>query len=968
VKPERWRQIDKICSDALRRPPAGRSGFIDEACAEDPSLRQEVEAVLGSVDGDDSFLNSPAIDVLANAFESSKPGAFADRTFGPYKTTMLLGAGGMGEVYLADDTRLGRKVALKLLAPRLLKDPHSRALFLREARSVSRLNHPHICVLHDIGQQDGIDYLVMEYLEGETLAARLKRGALPPDQALRYAIDIAEALDKAHRQGVTHRDLKPGNIMLTKSGAKLLDFGLAKIGRPFSVEAAEAEGNTAEPSSLSGRGSIRGTLQYMSPEQLDGKEVDARTDIFAFGAVLYETLTGRKAFDGPSQSSVIAAIMHVDPPAVSSLQPITPRVIDRVVRICLTKDPDERWQTAHDLKLQLQAIADEGPQPGILAPTTPPLKNRKRLWKGVWAVTGVLVLGLAIGLTLQFRKPAPGQPSRFFIDASQMGNAPHDITVSPDGLTVAYVGFTPSGSVLYARPIDSLDARQLPGTEGAVHPFWSPDSRYIAFGGTGKLMKVPAAGGSPQYLCPLSNFMGGAWNSNDVIVFSDLDADRKGNVVYQITAAGGKPAAITKFDESRQETAHFWPAFLPDGRHYLYFALTNPPERSVIVAGSLESSEKTLIMPSVSKAVYSAPGYLLFGQDRTLVAQPFDAKRLQRTGEPVPVADDLLVNGPHGIGGRAAFDVSSGSENNVLVYRTQTQKLKLDLMDRSGLTETIGVPPFGFLGPDLSPDGKRLAIHKHEGSGGNIWVIELSSSRASQLTFDASQENSSPIWSPDGSHIAFGSHRNGKWGIYQKASDGSGKEDLLYEDALAKMPTSWSKNYILYWASPTLERVTGQTWALRLADHKATPLFNDHISRFAPQLSPDEKLFAYMSDEGGPYQVYVALFPAGSGKVPVSKTAGYYPRWSSSQELFFMDRSNAGNMMSSQVRSTGTKPEATAPVLLFPTTFSNNIEGHRTTFHAFAVFGDGRRFLVPQNPMVNPPITVVVNWQASLKK
>jgi eukaryotic-like serine/threonine-protein kinase len=958
----------------LDRAPEERASFLDEACANDPSLRQEVDALLGSVEQANAFLESPGIDALAGELES-KPGGFANRTFGPYRTTTLLGAGGMGEVYLAEDTRLQRKVALKLLAPRLLRDPQSRARFVREARSVSRLNHPHICVLYDIGQQDGIDYLVMEYLEGETLAARLQRGPLPSDQALRYALEIASALDKAHRHAVTHRDLKPGNIMLTKSGAKLLDFGLAKLGRPATKV---GDGTSADPSSVSARGSIVGTLQYMSPEQLETKEADARTDIFAFGAVLYEMWTGRKAFEGPSQSSVIAAIMRVDPPPVSSLQAMTPRAIDRIVRICLTKDPDERWQTAHDVKLQLQAIAEEGPQPAAAGPRGSRREKGKWLGKALWTVASVLVLALAVSLAFLYRKPEPLQQTQFLIDVPPRPNVasdPFGISVSPDGGKVAYVGANSSGPILFVRPIDSVIAQPVAGTEGVLQHFWSPDSRYIGFSANRKLWKVEASGGSPQLVCSLliPRFYGASWGSNGVILFGGPADYGRINVIYRVPATGGTPMGISSPDESRQETGHIWPHFLPDGRHFLYLAWSKAPQNRAIVVGSLDSSEKTFIMQSDSKAFYTAPGYLIFQRDGALLAQPFDPKQLRRTGEPIRVADEIAIAKLNrgGEPGHGAFDVSSGLENNVLVYRKLTQKLQLRWIDRSGKPTEIAVPAGGYLGPDLSPDGKYLAIHNHEGLGGDVWVIERSTGKMSRLTLDTFQENSSPIWSPDGSHIAFGSHRNGKWGIYQKAWDGSGVEEALVEDEkLALMPTSWSKDYILYSANPNIDALEDRAWALSLKDRKAAPLFPDSKFRqFLPQMSPDQKLFAYISTEDGTYQVYVESFPPGNGKVRVSKNFGFYSRWASGNELFFLDSPNGGNMMSSEIRVSGSKLTASLPIQLFPTSFSNVMDTHKNSFHGFAVSRDNQYFLIPENPMIKaPPITVVQNWTAGLGK
>jgi predicted Ser/Thr protein kinase len=512
---------------------------------------------------------------------------------GPYEILASVGAGGMGEVYRARDTRLDRTVAIKVLPSHLSSNPEIRQRFDREARTISSLSHPHICALHDVGHQDGIDYLVMEFLEGETLTDRLSRGALPAEQVLRYSIEIADALDKAHRQGIVHRDLKPGNIMLTKSGVKLVDFGLAKLAAAGPANTSVSILPTQAGMNLTQEGTILGTFQYMAPEQLEGKEADARSDIFAFGAVLYEMATGKKAFSGKSQASLIASILSAEPPPISSVQPMTPPALDRVVKTCLAKDPDDRWQTAHDVMLQLKWIAEGGSQAGVPAPLVARRRGHERLAWGVAAVLAVSTIALA---AVQLARPRaavrvvrssllpPEKTTYHFI-----GDAAGPPAVSPEGLQIAFTARDSSGkSLLWVRSLDSPVPRAVAGTEDAMYPFWSPDSKFIGFFAGGKLKKIEASGGPAFALCDAGDARGGTWNKDGVIVFEPHFRDP----LFRVPATGGKAAPVTKFDESRRETTHRFPFFLPDGSHFLYLAgshaVGTESELHAIYLGSLD--------------------------------------------------------------------------------------------------------------------------------------------------------------------------------------------------------------------------------------------------------------------------------------------------------------------------------------------------------------------------------------------
>jgi serine/threonine protein kinase len=534
----------------------------------------------------------------------------AGARLGPYEILAPIGAGGMGEVYRARDSRLGREVAIKVLPEHLSSSEELRHRFEREARTISQLSHPHICALYDVGREEGHEFLVMELLEGETLADRLGRGPLPIDQVLRHGIEIADALDRAHRSGVVHRDLKPGNVMLTKSGVKLLDFGLAKL---HAAETPGASGVTSLPTvtpqsqPLTSRGTILGTFQYMSPEQLEGREADARSDLFAFGCVLYEMATATKAFTGKSQASLIGAIMHSEPPPISTLQPMAPPALNRVVQGCLAKDPENRWNTAHDVMLQLQWIAEGGSQAGVPAPVAARRKSRERL---AWIVAGV-ALAAAAGLAVGFVRRAPERlrPLRFEIQTPEGVTSIDTPRISPDGQIVAFNATdSASRSQIWVRPMGSVSARPLPGTEGTTRPFWSPDSRFLGFFAQGKLQKIELNGGPAQKICDSPTGSDGTWSPEGVILFDGRTADP----IYRVSAAGGIPTVAVAADPKRGETQVGWPEFLPDGRHFLYMVLHQKTEENSYRIGSLDSKDGDRLAPAQSLITYAPPGYLLF--------------------------------------------------------------------------------------------------------------------------------------------------------------------------------------------------------------------------------------------------------------------------------------------------------------------------------------------------------------------
>ncbi|HEY7369861.1 MAG TPA: protein kinase, partial [Thermoanaerobaculia bacterium] len=584
--------------------------------------------------------------------------------------------------------------------------------------AISALTHAHICTLYDVGREGGVDYLVMELLEGETLSNRLLKGPLSMDQALAYGIQICDALEKAHRQGIVHRDLKPGNIMLTKSGVKLLDFGLAKLAPPGSGVHSDSSHLATEAQAsipLTERGTILGTYQYMSPEQLEGGEADARSDIFALGAILYEMATGRKAFSGKSQASLIGSILRDDPTSVSEVAPMIPPAFSRVIRTCLAKDPDDRFQTAHDVRLQLQWVAEGGSQAGLPAPVAARRKSREKL---AWAVAGAAILAaglLAFGFVR--RAPAPPRMLRFEIPVPEDVTAVDAPRLSPDGKIVAFNATDKSGKIqVWLRPLNALEARPLAGTEGTTRPFWSPDSQFLGFFAEGKLKKIDISGGPPQKICDAPTGADGTWSPEGVILYDGTGADP----IFRVSASGGTPTVAAKQEASRKETSVGWPEFLPDGRHFLYLATGQRPEDNAYRIGVLDSTETVLLGPAQTLVTYAPPGYLLFARDRTLVAQPFDWKSRKTKGEPKPLAEQIGTDSV----GLARFSVS---RDGVLAYRTGESGSRLLWMNRAGQELGLEGDAGEINNPSLSKSGDRLAFSQVDARTGNVdvWIRDL---------------------------------------------------------------------------------------------------------------------------------------------------------------------------------------------------------------------------------------------------
>ncbi|HVI08257.1 MAG TPA: protein kinase, partial [Candidatus Binatia bacterium] len=793
-----------------------------------------------------------------------------------------LGSGGMGEVYRACDTRLDRTVAVKILPSHLSNNPEAKQRFDREARAISSLNHPNICTLFDVGHQDGVDYLVMEFLEGETLAQRLTRGALPIEQVLRYGIEICEGLERAHKSGVVHRDLKPGNVMLTKNGAKLMDFGLAKaVPANGPTPASSLVMTVSQPSAdqpLTSRGTVIGTFQYMSPEQTEGKEADVRSDIFALGAVLYEMASGRRAFSGKTQASIVAAILASDPPPISTVQPMSPPALEQIVRTSLAKDPDDRFQTVHDLKLQLKWIA-QASSSQLAAPAQ--VRARRVVQKRTLAIAAAAGWLVAVAACVLFaanrsklqeaQRPltaawlAPdGTSFAPVVDGAPM--------LSPDGATLAFLVGEAANTKLWVRDVASGATRPLAEAERVTFPFWSPDSKFVGFFSGGKMKKVALAGGPVQIICDAPEGRGASWSPRGVIIFTPNIFES----LYKVAEGGGTAEKITQAESG---WTHRNPHFLPDGDHFLFTARQASGVATVtgsLFGASLSGEKPRQLLEKGSNVQYSE-GYLLYIREAVLVARKFDAKALKFTGDPIPVAEKLDYWNARDV---AAFTAAHGT----LVYREGSlQKSQAVWVDASGKELGKFGEPGVYLTPTSSPDGSAVGVVRTDADTGkgDVWIIDTSRNTAFRSTF-ADASNISFAFSPDGKRIVVGMVNGSVMGgMWIQPTSGSGAQMKVETPSHWGSILSWSRDgryvFVMVQNNATREDVY---YADLNGEKKIMPLLQSPANESAAELSPNGKWLAYMSDESGRFEVYVTAFPGPGGKWQVSNGGGQWPSWS----------------------------------------------------------------------------------------
>ena len=879
----------------------------------------------------------------------------AGTRLGPYEIVAPLGAGGMGEVYRARDSRLGRDVAVKVLPRQFAADPEFRRRLDREARTISSLSHPHVCALFDVGHHDGIDYLVMEYLEGETLHARLARGPLPVDQVLRVGIELASALAAAHQHGLVHRDLKPANIMLTRTGAQLLDFGLAK-------PALDGPGTSAGDATVSGpltaNGTLIGTYPYMSPQQLEGREADARSDIFALGAVLYEMTTGRRAFAGETSANVVAAILERDPAPISAVQPQVPAALETIIRGCLAKDPEERWQSAHDIKLQLETVRRRlasGPGSDADVVAAPKPRTRRGLMAAAALISLVLLTALLANAWRSATSSGAGANTTPLVRASllpppQHWYTPNDFQVSPDGTRVTFVAAGPDGtSTLWVSSLESSQSTEIPGTDGAASPFWSPDSRSIAFFAAGKLLRVDASSGAVQTICPARLHPGaGAWGASDVILFPSGVAGH----LLQVPATGGTPAPATSVPSGDTGEAHRFPQFLPDGKRFLYVVSWRSEERGGLYLGSIDARPAELVSSEIQNRAVLAGSHLLYADEGILYARAFDSVNGRLAGEPRAVLRNEVV-----ADWRFGDLPLSASDTGILVYQSRlAYNSQLAWYERSGReTGPVGKP--GFSAPVLSPDGKRVAVNYDvDGTGASSTTI-LDLERNLPIPLPRVGTHTAHAWSTDGRWIYYSAIRSGN-GIYRRRTDGSGEEEKVHESPMHLLVNSHSR---------TASKLLFMDFASGRGELREYDLDARRARTIAPgaegAYSPDGKWIAYLGFPGRG----ILLTPAdGQGsQIQVSGIEGSQVRWRiDMKELFYI--ADDKKLMSVPLTSrNGTLEPGPATAL-----FQTRISQPRLVLFQYDATADGQKFLINSLPREDAaaPLTVMVNWTRQLER
>jgi serine/threonine protein kinase len=869
---------------------------------------------------------------------------------GPYEIQSAVGAGGMGEVYRATDTNLGRQVAIKVLPDTFAHHPERLARFEREAKTLAALNHPNIAAIYGLERSDGVTALVMEFVEGPTLADRIAQGPIPVDEALSIARQIAEGVEAAHEQSIIHRDLKPANVKVRPDGAvKVLDFGLAKALEPTGVMSPSASRSPTitSPAMTTGVGVLLGTAAYMSPEQARGRPTDRRSDIWAFGCVLYEMLTGQSAFGGgDTVSDAIAAILGRDP-EWNTLPGSTPQKVRDLLRRCLRKDPKRRLHDIGDARIEIEDAQSE--PPGDAPALQSAFRRRERVV--LFAALSLVTL-IAAGVGVLALRPPPVAPEMRLEISTPPTTDPASLAISPDGNKIVYVATSEGRSRLWLRSLESVSARPLAGTDDARLPFWSPDSRSVGFAADNKLQRIDISGGSPQTLATVPFYTGGAWSREGVILFGAPQ------MILRIPATGGEATPATRV-EAPQQQLHGFPSFLPDGRHFLYHVWGSPEARGVYI-GQLDESQAVRLLDADPPAVYASSGHLLFARQGTLYAQLFDPVGPALTGDPFPVAERVTVSVVSGISAAPL----SASAAGPLVYRSGSPvQQQFVWVDRSGKRiEEVGGP--GSLGAEggtssLSPDGRRVALVRSVDANVDVWLLELGRNVPSRFTTDAALDML-PIWSPDGTRIVFSSSRKGGFDLYEKPAAGAGSERPLLTTAQDEFATDWSPDgrFLLYMSSD--DKGNSDIWALpRDGKEEPFPLVQTNFVETFAQFSPDGKWIAYESNQTGRFEIYVQPFPGPGAPLLISTNGGAQARWRrDGKELFYVALDN--RLLAVPIRLAATGAAVEAPVPLFPMRIIGSVQGDIR----YMVASDGQRFLM--NTVTDEaasPITVILNWK-----
>jgi len=989
MTPEQYERVGDLFDAAMELAPDARPDFLARACDGDDELRGEVESLLRASAQADGFIAGKVAGVMAEMAEQQKNPSLIGHSLSHYQVLSLLGVGGMGEVYLAQDTRLARKVAIKLLPQAFTRDPERLRRFEQEALATSALNHPNILTVYDIGttskELGSAPFIVAELLEGEELRKEMKEGPLPLRRSIEYARQIAAGLAAAHEKGIVHRDLKPENLFVTKDGlVKILDFGLAKLKglriADFGMRNEDADAllsaTAKNPHSairnphLTAPGTVMGTVGYMSPEQVRGQDADHRSDIFSFGLILYEMLAGRRAFQGESFAETMAAIVKEEPPDLTEANPRIPPQLERIVSHCLEKQPARRFQTASDLGFALEALSspsgsrlkEETELSGAGTVNALPHRPGREKW---WIATAALtLLSAAFFAWAYFKGPSapearPMKLSLALPEKTQFGH----IAVSPDGAWLVFTTETGSKQ-LWALALSTGEAKPLAGSEGAKHPFWSPDSRFIGFFTSDKLKKIEINGGLPVTLCEIRDGNGGSWNREGAILFATLD----GGELWSVPATGGAVALVLQNNSKQKELVLRFPSFLPDGHHFLYSVASNDRDVRGVYLGSLDGGTRQRLLGDYSNAIYVPSntgrvdnGYVLFGHEKALMAQPFDSRTLRLAGEPITVAGQIatIVN--------SVYRNFSASGNGVLIFDPEPNRQQKHALwvDRAGRTIKTLKQLADMRVARIAPDGRRFVAANYDLPTNNfdLWLSDVTGGNTVRFTFDPGNDGF-PVWSPDASRIAWAASRGESFQLYEKAVNHAGQETPLLQSNHNQVPTDWSRDgrYIIYRQSDPKTNI--DIWALPLFDRQNPfPLVQSAANESGGVLSPDGRWLAYHSDESGRYEVYIQSFPGGGGKQRISTGGGVWPCWrGDGKELYY--RALDDKLMAAPV--TGQASLSVGP----PVTLFEFRSGGLPDQPYFSMDHDGQRFLL--NAIVetetNSPLTVVVNWMAGMKK